>query len=293
MNGRRPAALVIGLVLVVFAAGCESGKPQSRVVEPRQEPRKRVTVTPRQQPTPPMRVAPAPQTSGRVVVRKQVVGRSVRGEAIEKLAFGRGARPTLIFAGIHGDEVSSVALAHNFIDDLMKNPLDFERYPVIVMPLVNPDGYKANTRTNVRGVDCNRNFPASNWKPLKGGRSGTRPLSEPEAEVVYRMVEQHQPRQIISIHSIRGERWCNNYDGPAAELAQVMSRYNGYPPEASIGYPTPGSFGSWAGKDLGYPVVTLELPRGISADDAWRRNREALRAAVQFMPSQRNQPYGQ
>lgn len=288
MNNRQYVGLVSGVLVAVFAVGCAADKTKKVTVEPRPEKKKPVTVTPRRVEPAPTRQTPSTRTSGRVVVRKQVVGRSVQGKAIERLAFGSGPRPTLIFAGIHGDEVASVALARNFINDLMNNPIDFERYPIVIMPLVNPDGYALNRRENVRGVDCNRNFPARNWKPLKGGRSGTRPLSEPEADVVYRMVEQYQPRQIISIHSIRGKRYCNNYDGPGGELAELMSRYNGYPPADSIGYATPGSFGSWAGKDLGYPVITLELPRGIDAKSAWQRNREALRAAVQHVPRGRS-----
>jgi protein MpaA len=267
--------------MLILAVGCESGQPQRRKVDPdRPQPRPRV-----QRPAPrpaPRQVAPAPQSKGGLIVRKQVVGRSLQGASIEKYEFGSGARPTLIFAGIHGDEVASVNLARDLLNDLMSNPIDFERHPVIVMPLVNPDGYARQIRENSRGVDCNRNFPARNWKPLKGGRSGARPLSEPEADVVYRMVERYQPRQIISIHSIRGQRFCNNYDGPAQGLAEAMSRYNGYPPAASIGYTTPGSFGSWAGVDLGYPVITLELPRGIDSRSAWNRNRDALRAAIQY-----------
>ena len=35
----------------------------------------------------------------------------------------------------------------------------------------------------------------------------------------------------------------------------------------SIGYPTPGSFGSLYGADRGLPVITLELPRPASERD--------------------------
>ena len=63
-------------------------------------------------------------------------------------------------------------------------------------------------------------------------------------------------------------------------LAARMSAHNGYPVTANIGYPTPGSFGSWAGNDLRIPVITLELPRDIPADKAWEGNREALLEAI-------------
>jgi protein MpaA len=59
-------------------------------------------------------------------------------------------------------------------------------------------------------------------------------------------------------------------------MAATLARHNGYPVQHSVGYPTPGSFGSWAGGDLGLPVVTLELPRSNNGERAWAENREGL-----------------
>ena len=52
-----------------------------------------------------------------------------------------------------------------------------------------------------------------------------------------------------------------------------MTSHNGYPTMASIGYPTPGSLGSWAGIDRGIPIITLELPARETGPAAWERNR--------------------
>jgi protein MpaA len=59
-----------------------------------------------------------------------------------------------------------------------------------------------------------------------------------------------------------------------------MHRHNGYPVLATMGYPTPGSLGSWAGIDRQIPIVTLELPREDSGTAAWAQNKEALLAAI-------------
>ena len=48
-----------------------------------------------------------------------------------------------------------------------------------------------------------------------------------------------------------------------------------------LGYPTPGSFGSWAGVDRQLPTITLELPSDAAGPVAWRENREALLSAIQ------------
>ncbi len=55
---------------------------------------------------------------------------------------------------------------------------------------------------------------------------------------------------------------CVNYDGPAAAWAEAVAQACGWPARGDIGYPTPGSFGSWLGLDQGLPVLTLELPPG-------------------------------
>jgi len=105
---------------------------------------------------------------------------------------------------------------------------------------------------------------------------GPKPASESETRAVLRLIERYGPRRIVTIHSISGDRYCNNYNGPAKRLATAMSRHNGYPVTASIGYPTPGSFGTWAGRERGIAVVTLELPSHISNRGCWEENREAL-----------------
>ena len=60
----------------------------------------------------------------------------------------------------------------------------------------------------------------------------------------------------------------------------LASRFNEYPAQASIGYPTPGSFGSWAGVDRRIPTITLELPKGQSGAQGWQGNRAALLAII-------------
>ena len=106
------------------------------------------------------------------------------------------------------------------------------------------------------GVDLNRNFPASNYKNSR--RYGKESASEPETQAILRALDQLQPALIISIHSIDGGRECDNYDGPGEAMATVMSGYNKYPVEPTIGYPTPGSMGTYCGIDRKIPMITLE-----------------------------------
>ena len=167
--------------------------------------------------------------------------------------------------------------------ELTAHPQSAGGVPVVVIPVANPDGLAADTRTNAHHVDCNRNFPATNWNPHAHSRNsngGKQSASEPETNAIMQTIERLNPRLIISVHSIGENRQCNNYDGPAKEIADLMSRYNGYPSTATIGYPTPGSLGSWAGIDRKIPMITLELPHNLPAAQAWPNNRAAVLAAI-------------
>jgi protein MpaA len=151
--------------------------------------------------------------------------------------------------------------------------------PLALIPAANPDGLAKSLRFNAHRVDLNRNFPASNWSRTYA--SGHAPASEPETQALLSLLAELKPRRILSIHSHTTDP-CNNFDGPAAasKLALAMTAHNDYPTMASIGYPTPGSLGSWAGIDRGIPIITLELPAKESGPAAWEHNREAILAFI-------------
>lgn len=229
---------------------------------------------------------PVAQSPPRAVpIEHHRIGTSVQGRAIEMETFGNGPTRVLILGGIHGDEVTSVDVARSLIALLRSDPsLVPPDRTVAIIPVANPDGYAAKIRANARGIDLNRNLPARNFQHGGGPgfRGGAAPASEPETRALLAALAQVRPRLIISIHSIRGGKQQNNFDGPAEPLARLMSRHNGYPVTANIGYPTPGSLGSYAGQDLLIPVITLELPREQPGDAAWEANRAALLAAIRW-----------
>jgi protein MpaA len=183
-----------------------------------------------------------------------------------------GVPSLLVFGGIHGDEPGSVELCDRLI----------ARAPdgVAIVPAVNRDGLARNHKNNARDVDLNRNFPSRNWvrEHPAGYDPGPAPLSEPETQALAKLIDELAPRVIVAVHQ---PFRCVNWDGPAEELASQMSRACGYPARASVGYPTPGSFGSLYGVDRGIPVITLELPRPVPDED-WAGCLAALECARLF-----------
>ncbi len=143
---------------------------------------------------------------------------------------------------------------------------------LIFIPCLNPDGMAQNTRTNANGVDLNRNFPTKNWgedgsaagEDASSYFGGTAPASEVETRFVIDVIEEYKPKLILTLHA---PYKVVNYDGPAKEIAEEISEIIKYPVEASIGYPTPGSFGTYCGGERSIPTITLELDEEIPVEE--------------------------
>lgn len=161
----------------------------------------------------------------------------------------------LIMGVMHGDEPQGKYLIEKYIESQANSNLMF-------IPCVNPDGLAAGRRVNANGVDINRNFPTANWERSEKGNffGGEKPASEAETRFVIEIIEKYKPSLILTLHA---PYKVVNYDGDAKNIAEKISRIIGYPVEASIGYPTPGSFGTWAGIERKIPTITLELDEKI------------------------------
>jgi protein MpaA len=220
----------------------------------------------------------------RPLVRSMELGKSVEGRSIRMHVFGEHGEVVLIFGGIHGDEWMSQYVSLCLVDYLLVHEELYTNGRVAVIPTVNPDGIFRLKRENGRGVDCNRNFPAKNWDKHKiRFYRGPKPASEPETRAIMRAVNNLKPVRIVAIHGALDKiPHCVNFDGPASDLAQAMAKHNGYPVMADMGYPTPGSFGTWAGKEQKIPTITLELRDRKPTPKMWSENRDALIEAIRY-----------
>jgi len=168
----------------------------------------------------------------------------------------------LVLASIHGDEPETTVIVSEALRCLPRGDL---RAAVILS--ANPDGLLRGTRGNARGVDLNRNFPTSNWSPdsvcyksrANDARDialspGTEPASEPETKSLLALIERLKPSAIVTLHAALA---CID-DAGGSPLGRRLAARCALPLLTEIGYPTPGSMGTWAG-ERGLTLVTWEV----------------------------------
>ena len=207
-----------------------------------------------------------------------MVGTSVQARPIRARTFGHGPRIVLFVGGIHGDEAEGAYTTEHL-------PAAFEAadlsdvVTLTILEDANPDGRAAGTRGNANGIDVNRNFPATNFDTANPANGGT-PLSQPESRALVDVIDRIHPNLVMVAHSWVGNQFIN-FDGPARELAERFSASSGLPVEASNEFaPTPGSLGSYVGRDRGIPVLTIEVLKGSDPQAVWDKLQPALLQAI-------------
>ncbi len=186
------------------------------------------------------------------------IGESREGRPVRAMTLGRGGPRVALIAGIHGNEQEGLRHVREVVE-MVRNASATVR----LIEDVNPDGTAATRRTTSGGVDPNRNWPASNFR--RDPRNGPDPLSEPAVAAAHEDLSRFRPELVIVLHSTSRGPFVN-YDGPAEAAARAFAAAaGGWGVEASMGYPTPGSIGTYFGVDRGTPILTIEFERGAPA----------------------------
>ena len=179
-----------------------------------------------------------------------------------KILNNSGLKKILIVGVFHGDEPQGEFFINKYLEKEHKD----SKNALYFIPRLN----KNNKRTNANGVDLNRNFPTKNWQKSARGDyfGGDMPNSEEETKFLVNLMENNSFDAIVTIHA---PYKIINYDGPALELAQKISSTLNYPVESDIGYPTPGSFGTYCGVERQIPVITIEIDENKAPEELLER----------------------
>jgi protein MpaA len=213
----------------------------------------------------------------------------------------------LLLCGVHGDETPGIYSCFHLVREILfDKPQILRDFRLVVAPIVNPDGFFANSRQNGNGVDPNRNLPTEDWNRLaqetwikhkKDPRKypGAKRGSEMESKIQTYLINKYKPDKIISIHAPLG---FLDFDGPGDQkyynLIRVEQRakFLGLNIEANtenfvklVDFQFfPGSLGNYAGNERHIPTYTVELPSSdpLMAHNYWSTLKFALLKALSF-----------
>jgi len=180
---RIRASLAVVMTVAVVSTACGASAPTVRST-----PKTNVT-------------AASAASRASVVAQKTItIGHSVKGVPIRATRRGvpRAPHRILVVGVIHGNESAGLAVISRLFHATPPAGVD-----LWLIRAINPDGLRAGTRQNARGVDLNHNFPA-NWipyeRPWDPYYSGPRAASEPETRAAMRFILQIKPEVTIWYH---------------------------------------------------------------------------------------------
>jgi murein peptide amidase A len=213
---------------------------------------------------------------------REVLGRSVQKRAITAAQVGdpAGTRVVLVVGVTHGDERAGLRIIRAIKREASRNASALAGTQLWAIATVNPDGLRAHTRKNARGVDLNRNFPyrwRGNVPQSSGYYPGPRPASEPETRAVMGFVRRIRPDLSIWYHQPWGAVLaCHGSPQVAVEYAKLVGM-----PTSCRGTGLRGTAISWETHTVPESsAFVVEMPPGkIRGRSALRQARAALAVA--------------
>jgi protein MpaA len=205
-------------------------------------------------------------------------GRTQSGLPITGYRFGSTGPRVLILGGVHGDEIEGVWAGLGLLAEFSRS-FDF-KLRLTLVPMFNLDGVLAKDRRNSNKVDLNRNLPSKDWTSEVATERyfpGVKANSESENKALVHFLDEEKPQMIFSLHSWKP---MLNINGNCRPEAEIINEKTGYAIEETIGYPTPGCLGTYAGIERGMPTLTYEIERGLDQASILRIHVPAIVASL-------------
>jgi hypothetical protein len=220
--------------------------------------------------------APAEAATRPAVIGSKVIGHSVQGRPIRAWHLGEQGRsiPTVVLIStMHGDEAKVANILASLRDGHRIHGVD-----LWVVPRYNPDGRAHHRRQNARGVDLNRNYPAS-WRRVKGTfNSGPKAASEPETRAMMAFLKQVKPDYLLSFHQpLRGVDTLTKHKAFSRKVARSLRLPT---KELSCNGGCHGTMTMWFNRHFTGQALTVEF--GTNPSRAYLRGKTADRVLGLF-----------
>jgi N-acetylmuramoyl-L-alanine amidase/Zinc carboxypeptidase len=202
-------------------------------------------------------------------------GRSAAGRALEVQRVGDPNAPVrvLVVGSIHGNEPAGHAVVRRL--RASAPPAGVQLW---LVERANPDGVRAGTRQNARGVDLNRNFPfrwAGGGRPFDTYYPGPRRASEPETRALQALISEVRPNLTLYYH--QHMRLVVLPRGADRTPVRAYARRVGLP--ARWLAPLHGTAVAWQNhRHPGTTAFVVELPAGPLSAAAAARHARAVHA---------------
>ncbi|SEI70847.1 Zinc carboxypeptidase [Myroides marinus] len=120
-------------------------------------------------------------------------GMSVEGRSIKTISWGVGSTRIFMWSQMHGNESTTTKAALDFLLMLNDCKEDFvaqwyQKFTLLIVPILNPDGAHYYTRVNANQVDLNRD---------------SIDLSQPESKLLRKLFEEFKPHYAFNLHDQR------------------------------------------------------------------------------------------
>lgn len=142
--------------------------------------------------------------NGGKICNVQTLGNSVLGLPIRSVSLGSGSNKVLIWSQMHGNESTTTKalldLMNYLNSDLPEAKAILKNCTVAIIPMLNPDGAQAYTRTNANAIDLNRDAKAR---------------TQPEIRVLHAFFDEFNPDYCFNMHDQRTLFNVGNTPAPA------------------------------------------------------------------------------
>lgn len=177
-------------------------------------------------------------------VHLQTIGASVEGREICLVSLGNGPTRILLWSQMHGDEPTATSAlldlyrffgmhrSEKWVGEILN------RFTLLSIPMLNPDGAERNQRRNSQGIDINRD---------------ARRLQTPEGRLLKDVVDRYRPILAFNLHNQNAQTTVGN-TGKVATMALLAVAADVAPESAD---PRKEQVPSLRGSDLSKRVTAV------------------------------------